>query len=57
VDRTQSGFEKQWIEKLIEKHEDDYEAMFWDKKLNVYQQTAAQLKRKIAQYKRQTGTQ
>ncbi|OZJ05531.1 hypothetical protein BZG36_01923, partial [Bifiguratus adelaidae] len=57
VERTQSGFEKQWIEKLIEKHGNDYEAMFWDKKLNVYQQTAAQLKRKIAQYKRQTGTQ
>lgn len=45
-----SEFELDWIQKLINKHGDDYKAMFWDKELNVYQQTAAQLKKKCEKY-------
>lgn len=45
-----SEFELDWIQKLINKHGDDYKAMFWDKELNVYQQTASQLKKKCQKY-------
>lgn len=49
-EKYESEFELDWIQKLIKKHGDDYKAMFWDKDLNVYQQTAAQLKKKCAKY-------
>ncbi|KAI8645091.1 ribosome biogenesis protein Nop16 [Parasitella parasitica] len=49
-EKHQSEFEVDWIQKLINKHGDDYKAMFWDKELNVYQQTAAQLKKKCHNY-------
>ncbi|CAO3650438.1 unnamed protein product [Cunninghamella blakesleeana] len=42
--------ESRWLEKLIEKHDDDYNAMFWDKELNVNQLTANQLKKRIKNY-------
>ncbi|CDS12878.1 hypothetical protein LRAMOSA05062 [Lichtheimia ramosa] len=48
--KYQSGYQQNWIEKLIEKHGDDYQAMFWDKELNVMQLTQAQLRKKIKQY-------
>ncbi|KAF7723919.1 Nucleolar protein 16 [Apophysomyces ossiformis] len=51
-ERHQTEYEKDWIAQLIAKHGDDYEAMFWDKKLNIYQQTANQLKRKCEKYKK-----
>ncbi|KAG0174465.1 Nucleolar protein 16 [Apophysomyces sp. BC1015] len=51
--RHQTEYEKDWVAQLIEKHGDDYEAMFWDKKLNVYQQTASQLKNKCKKYKKE----
>ncbi|GAN03136.1 ribosome biogenesis protein Nop16 [Mucor ambiguus] len=49
-EKHQSEFETDWIQKLINKHGEDYKAMFWDKELNVYQQTAAQLKKKCQKY-------
>ncbi|KAG1142237.1 hypothetical protein G6F37_007552 [Rhizopus arrhizus] len=49
-EKYQSGFETHWIQKLIDKHGDDYKAMFWDKELNVNQHTAAQLKKKCEKY-------
>ncbi|KAI8997578.1 ribosome biogenesis protein Nop16 [Pilobolus umbonatus] len=48
--KVPSEFEKHWVQKLIDKHGDDYKAMFWDKELNVYQQTANQLKKKCQMY-------
>ncbi|KAI7861625.1 ribosome biogenesis protein Nop16 [Spinellus fusiger] len=48
--RHQTEYEMDWVEKLIDKHGEDYEAMFWDKKLNVYQQTANQLRKKCQKY-------
>jgi nucleolar protein 16 len=50
VERHQTQFEEQWVIDLINKHGDDYEAMFWDKKLNEYQQTASQLRKKCQKY-------
>ncbi|KAI8348279.1 ribosome biogenesis protein Nop16 [Blakeslea trispora] len=49
-EKYQSEYELDWVQKLINKHGDDYKAMFWDKELNVYQQTAAQLKKKCQAY-------
>ncbi|KAG2184458.1 hypothetical protein INT43_000367 [Umbelopsis isabellina] len=50
IEKFQSGFEESWIGELIAKHGDDYEAMFWDKQLNQYQQTASQLKKKCQKF-------
>lgn len=46
----QSNGEKQFIEELIQKYGDDYDAMFRDIKLNIYQHTAAQLRKKCQRY-------
>jgi nucleolar protein 16 len=48
--KFQSEYELDWIQKLINKHGDNYKAMFWDKELNVYQQTASQLKKKCEKH-------
>nr|CAG4651474.1 EOG090X0IKC [Simocephalus serrulatus] len=40
-----------WIEYLLEKHGEDYEAMAMDKN-NHYQETAAQIRQKIKQFKK-----
>lgn len=46
----QSEGEKRFIEELIRKYGDDYDAMFRDIKLNIYQHTAAQLRKKCQKY-------
>ncbi|KAF9397844.1 Nucleolar protein 16, partial [Podila epigama] len=48
VERHASDGEVVWAANLVEKYGDDYEKMFRDKKLNPNQQTAAQIKRRIA---------
>ncbi|KAI9144075.1 ribosome biogenesis protein Nop16 [Paraphysoderma sedebokerense] len=49
-ERWQSEFEVKWIEDLIKKYDTDYNKMSRDLKLNVYQQTPAQLRRKVEKY-------
>ncbi|KAF9112149.1 Nucleolar protein 16 [Mortierella sp. AM989] len=46
-ERYQSEGELIWAAQLVEKYGDDYEKMFWDRKLNPNQQTVAQLKKRI----------
>jgi len=45
--------EAKFVESLLKKYGDNVEAMTRDIKLNPYQQTAGELRRKIAKYQEQ----
>nr|CAG8505592.1 13819_t:CDS:2 [Entrophospora candida] len=49
-EKYQSGGEIEFVKKLIERYGEDYDAMFKDIKLNVYQHTKKQLKKKCEKY-------
>lgn len=54
-ERHFSDRESDWLKSLYEKYGDDFDKMKWDKKLNVYQHTAGELKRKINKWKKANG--
>ncbi|KAI8334330.1 ribosome biogenesis protein Nop16 [Chlamydoabsidia padenii] len=51
-DRHVASSEQKWLEQLTEKHGDDYQAMFWDQKLNTNQLTVAQIKKRFKNYEK-----
>ena len=51
--KYQSTYQQHWVAQLIDKHGDDYRAMFWDTDLNQNQMTENQLKKKCTQFLKQ----
>lgn len=48
--RTQSDREKEWIESLIAKHGRDFKKMARDRKLNPFQQTEGDIRRRVMKW-------
>jgi len=55
-ERQQSDREKEWVERLVRKHDENFDKMAWDMRLNPMQQTAADIKRRVAKWKANGGT-
>lgn len=49
--RQQSAREEEWIAVLVERHGDDYGGMMRDQKLNPYQQSEGDLRRRVNKWK------
>jgi nucleolar protein 16 len=53
--RTQSEREREWIERLVGRYGEDYGKMVWDRKLNPFQQTEGDIRRRVAKWKAKGG--
>ncbi|KAF8423207.1 ribosome biogenesis protein Nop16, partial [Terfezia claveryi] len=51
VERNQSGREKQWIERLVERYGEDYRKMSWDRKLNPHQQSEGDIRKRVVKWR------
>lgn len=51
----QSNFEAEWVERLVERWGDDVERMARDRRLNPWQQTEGDLRRRIRRWKEGGG--
>ncbi|KAJ2449499.1 Nucleolar protein 16 [Coemansia sp. RSA 2424] len=49
-ERWMSVGERRKLQDLVDKHGDDYDAMFWDKELNLLQLTKRQIQKKVQKY-------
>ena len=50
--RTQSGREKEWIESLTARHGRDFKKMARDRKLNPFQQTEGDIRRRVMKWEK-----
>jgi nucleolar protein 16 len=50
--RHQSQREQQWIQDLVEKYGDDFGKMARDTKLNIYQQSEGDIKRRVKKWQK-----
>ena len=53
--RSQSQREVEWLERLVNKYDDDYGRMSRDPKLNPMQQTAADIKKRVKKWNESKG--
>ena len=53
--RQQSEREEEWISNLVQKYGDNYMAMVRDRKLNPFQQTEGDLRRRVKRWKEKNG--
>ncbi|KAI5840500.1 ribosome biogenesis protein Nop16-domain-containing protein [Morchella snyderi] len=51
-ERSQSSREKEWVEVLVKKYGKDYSKMARDRKLNPFQQSAGELKRRVEKWEK-----
>ena len=49
--RKPSEREADWIGRMVERHGDDYEAMFRDRELNVWQQSVGDIKKRVKRWR------
>jgi nucleolar protein 16 len=55
TERTQSEREREWIERLVAKYGRDYKKMARDRKLNPFQQTEGDIRRRVAKWEKKYG--
>ncbi|ODQ65192.1 hypothetical protein NADFUDRAFT_25737 [Nadsonia fulvescens var. elongata DSM 6958] len=50
--RLQSEREADWVARMISKHGENYQAMFRDKNLNIWQQSVGDIKKRVIKWKK-----